>query len=100
MDGCLNQDFPLAVDIVVVYDKDLYGELKKLSAEDWFGQRAQLRLENEPKKLEVTSKEWVPPCPSCPARCKEPTLPGPVALKFRIGARGGIVFANYFNPGR
>ena len=93
LDSQLNEDFPLAVDFVVVYDPDLYAKLGKMSASDWFGQRRQLQADHAPDRLEVRSWEWVPPeCNSCPG-------PGPQTIDYRIGAKGGVLFANYFNPG-
>ncbi len=92
IDQRLNRDFPLAVDFGIVYDKELYAELKKLSASDWFAQREQYRLDNEPEKLEIHSREWVPACAGC-------TRPDTQVVDYRLGAHGGIVFANYFNPG-
>lgn len=92
LDPRLNQDFPLAVDFVVVYDKDLYKELQKKQASEWFKEREQLRQDNEPEHLEVRSWEWVPSphCPQCPA-------PETQVINYRLGAQGGVVFANYFN---
>lgn len=92
LDPRLNRDFPLAVDFAIVYDKELYGELQKLTADEWFSQRDQYRLDNEPAKLEIHSWEWVPPCAGCAA-------PGTQVVDHRLGARGGVVFANYFNAG-
>ena len=94
LDSQLNKDFPLAVDFVVVYDKDLYAKLQKLSAVDWFKEREVYRRDGEPKMLEVSSWEWVPPpdCASCPG-------PGTQTVDYRVGARGAVLFANYFNPG-
>ncbi|MFQ5525120.1 MAG: hypothetical protein ACE5GX_02555 [Thermoanaerobaculia bacterium] len=94
LDSLLNHDFPLAVDFVVVYDKGLYEELGKLTAANWFEKREQYRSDNDPEKLEVHSWQWVPPsdCPPCDG-------PGPQVVKHRLGAQGGVLFANYFNAG-
>ncbi len=92
LDPRLNRDFPLAVDFAIVYDKDLYKEVQDLTAEEWFSKRDQYRLDNEPAKLEIHSWEWVPPCADCPA-------PGTQVVDHRLGARGGVIFANYFNAG-
>ena len=92
LDPRLNRDFPLAVDFAIVYDKDLYAEVQELTAEEWFAQREQYRLDDVPAKLEIHSWEWVPPCPDCPA-------PSTQVVDHRLGARGGVIFANYFNAG-
>lgn len=94
LDSRLNQDFPLAVDLVIVYDKALYAELQKMASTEWFEKRDQYKLDGEPSKLEVSSWEWVPPpdCDSCPG-------PESRTVDYRIGAHGGVLFADYFNPG-
>lgn len=92
LDPQLNLDFPLAVDLAIVYDEDLYKEIQKLTAEEWFAQRQQYELDDVPSKLEFHSWEWVPPCPGCPAS-------GTQVVEHRLGARGGVLFANYFNAG-
>jgi type VI secretion system protein len=92
LDERLNQDFPLAVDIVIVYDHDLFDELKELTAQTWFEMRRQYRLDHEPGSIEVDSREWVPLDESRAA-------PEPYRIDHRPGAKGAVVFANYFNPG-
>lgn len=93
LDHNLNQDYPLRVDFVVVYDEELYAELKTLSAADWFDQRNRRAKDNAPKNLEINSWEWVPPtCDGCGG-------PAPRTVDYRLGAQGGIVFAGYSSPG-
>jgi type VI secretion system protein len=89
----LNQDFPLAVDLVIFYDKELLDEIGKLSAREWFAQREQSVADNEPERLEVHSWEWVPP------RQRGGSTTGIIVVDHRLGAHGAIVFANYFTPG-
>lgn len=93
LDSRLNQDLPLAVDFVVVYDPDLYTELAKMTAADWFARKGQLAQDHTPRHMEVSSWEWVPPDCSC---CRGP---GAQTIEYRVGAEGGVLFANYFNPG-
>ena len=83
----LNRDFPLAVDFVVAYDKDLFKELKKLDAQTWFASREQY-LKDFEKEMDSHYWEWVP------GRRVEPQK-----LRYQLGARGGVVFAHYFTPG-
>ena len=83
----LNRDFPLAVDFVVAYDKDLFKELKKLDAQTWFAAREQY-LKDFADDMDSHYWEWVP------GRRVEPKK-----LRYRLGAQGGVVFAHYFTPG-
>ncbi len=92
LDSQLNQGFPVAVDFVVVYDRELLAAFGELTAHDWFEQRERLRLDHEPRSLEISSWELVPSCDGCAA-------PGPFSVRYRGGALGGVVFANYFTPG-
>src|SRR3954465_5003094 len=56
-----NGENPVALDIVLVSDKDLLKELQKMSASDWFAQRDQIILDH-PKEgqLVVFKRELVP----------------------------------------
>ena len=83
----LNRDFPLAVDFVVAYDKDLFKELQKLDAQAWFAGREQY-LKDFEMKVDSHYWEWVP------GRRVEPKK-----IRYRLGAHGGVVFAHYFTPG-
>lgn len=87
VDPDLNLDFPLAVDFVVAYDKDIFKDLKKLDAQTWFAGREQF-LKDFDKKVDSHYWEWVP------GRRVDP-----LRLRYKLGARGGIVFAHYFTPG-
>lgn len=84
-----NQNQPIAVDVLLVRDKDLIKKLMTLSAADWFEKRAQFSRDYpDPKELVVYHREWVPgqviPCSSIPLK--------PVP-------RATILFANYFTKG-
>ena len=84
-----NQQNPVALDLVLVYDKKLLKELLKLSAADWFDKRAQFRRDYPAGQgFEAWGWEWVPgqnvPLQKVPLKPK---------------AKGGVVFANYFSPG-
>src|ERR1044071_4483147 len=56
-----NNNNPVAVDLVLVKDKKLLGELMKMSASDWFEKRHQVELDY-PKETELDAGrwEWVP----------------------------------------
>src|ERR1700755_375999 len=84
-----NGENPVALDIVLVSDKELLKELQKMSASDWFAKREQIILDHpKEEQLVVTRLEVVP------GKVVEPTL---LVVKSEIKA--GVVFANYFNPG-
>jgi type VI secretion system protein len=84
-----NQNRPIAVDVLLVRDKDLVKKLMSLSAADWFAQRAQFQRDySDPKDLVVIHREWVP---GQDIPCSNFTLnPKP---------RATILFANYFTKG-
>ena len=84
-----NGENPVALDVLLVSDKELLKQLEKMSASDWFAKREQIILDH-PKEdqLVVTRMEVVP------GQVVEPTL---LVVKSEIKA--GVVFANYFNPG-
>jgi type VI secretion system protein len=84
-----NQNQPVAVDVLLVRDKDLVKKLMTLTAADWFAQRAQFTHDYpSPKDLVVYHREWVPgqviPCSS---------------LLLSPPPHATILFANYFSKG-
>ena len=83
----LNQNSPVAVDLVVAYEKKLLEQLQELTAQEWFEQRDQLQRDF-PKGLDRWSWEWVPG-----QEVPEQTL------TFRLGAAGALLFADYLEPG-
>jgi type VI secretion system protein len=54
-----NDRSPVAVDVVVVTEKELVEKVAKLPADQWFATRAQIQLDN-PRGVEITSLEPVP----------------------------------------
>lgn len=84
-----NGENPVALDVLLVSDKELLKQLQKMSASDWFAKREQIILDYpKEEQLVVTRLEVVP------GQVIEPTL---LVIKSEI--RAGVVFANYFNPG-
>ena len=83
----LNQSSPVAVDLVVIYDKALLEQIQALSARDWFRQREQW-ARDFPKGFDLWSWEWVP----------EQQIPDQT-LSFRLGTSGAFLFADYLEPG-
>ena len=84
-----NNNNPVALDLVLVKDKKLFLELKKISAAEWFEKRNQYKLDY-PKELGLSagSWEWVP---------DQAVKIDPMPFKDKFA--GGLVFANYFTPG-
>jgi hypothetical protein len=80
---------PVALDLLLVSDKNLLKELQKMTATDWFAKRNQIILDH-PKEgqLVVRQWEWVPGQVIPPDRLKVPPE-----------IKAAVVFANYFNPG-
>jgi type VI secretion system protein len=84
-----NGGSPVAIDILLVSDKELLKQLQKMTAGDWFAKREQIILDH-PKEtdLVVLSREWVPGQVVEPAR-----------IVIGRDVRAGVIFANYFAPG-
>ncbi len=84
-----NNGNPVALDLVMVSDKKLLEDLQKMTAEEWFKSKEQIKLDF-PKKgqVEVQNWEWVP---GQLVQIPEMTV-GP-------DIKGGLVFANYYKPG-
>ncbi len=80
---------PVALDILLVSDKELLKELQKMSASDWFARREQIILDHpKEEELVVLKREWVPG-----------QVVEPAHLTVRPEIKAGLVFANYFSPG-
>ncbi len=84
-----NQNSPIPVDLIVVYDEKLMDQLLKMSSKEWFEQREQIKRDYiEGTGLDYWGWEWVPgqriPVQELPLKPK---------------AKGGLVFADYLVPG-
>lgn len=83
-----NQNHPVAMDVLLVYDRHLLRDLLKLSASEWFEKRDQFQRDDpEGKAFQVWSWEWVPGQHST------------VALPLQAKAKGGVMFAQYGTRG-
>jgi type VI secretion system protein len=84
-----NQNNPVALDMVMVYDKALLKQLQGMTAKDWFEKRSQVKL-NYPGDigLDSWSWEWVP---------GQIVKINPIAVKSKT--LGAIIYANYLSPG-
>lgn len=85
IDPGINQNLPIAVEVVIVYDATLFGKLAATSAGDWFKRREQFQRDY-PDGFVSLYREWVPGQDV-----------GSEELSFSTGARGGLVYANYRN---
>lgn len=86
-----NQNSPIAVAVLAVYDKDLFKELSKLSAKEWFEQEEQ-RLKDNPDQTLFTHKSWeILPL----QRVREEWM----ALRDEDDIKG-LVFADYTGEGK
>ena len=85
----VNRNTPVAVDLVLVYDKGLLNELLKMPASEWFSKREQFKRDFPDQiGFESWEWEWVP---------GQLVLPNLLPLKAR--AKGAVVFAGYLSPG-
>jgi type VI secretion system protein len=88
-DPVINQDSPVQVELLVIYDDQLLQQVLAQPAQSWFAKR-QTILRNYPGTESFLSRYWelVPGQP----RFQE-------ELSFAVGARATVVFANYASPG-
>lgn len=88
MQDVANNEYPLAMDVVYVYDEEMFTEVLQMTAHQWFGSRAALRSGLKSEKFESWSWEWTP---------GQDTI---VHLPLRTSVVGAVVFANYFAAGQ
>lgn len=84
-----NQDAPIAVAVLVVYEDAVFRELMRLSASEWFDQSEQ-RLRDNPDMQDFDLVQWE-------------VMPGQVIPEVVQGLQGrpaeGLVFADYYAEG-
>lgn len=83
-----NNNFPIALDLVLVYDVEIAKQLLELSAQEWFETREQIKRD-QPRALITFEWELVP-------GQEIPTFKMPEA---REDAKVALLFANYTTPG-
>lgn len=83
----VNEDSPVAVDLVVVYNEKLVDTLLKMPSTEWFTKRDQF-IKDHSKDIGLQSWEWVPGQPV-----------DPVTINYRAGARKVVLFADYRTDG-
>jgi type VI secretion system protein len=86
----LNNNSPVAVEVLFLYDEGQLEALSKQTAQDWFKSRDQFVKDNanKPPGFDHWKWEWVP-------GQAVPVIP----LSYRIGARGGVIFVSYNSAG-
>lgn len=82
-----NEDSPIAVDLVFVYDKKLLDTLLKTPATEWFAKREQF-IKDYGNALVVEKWEWVPG-----------QQIDRISIPYRAGARRVVLFADYVTEG-
>ncbi len=87
IDPLANKNSPVALDVVLIKDKNFWKTAPAMTAKDWFAQRSDLQRRYG-KKLQVSSWEWVPGQSIAPITVKVPRW-----------LSGAMVFANYPSPG-
>jgi len=84
-----NQNSPIAVDLIVVYDEKLMEQLMGMTAGDWFARRSQIRRDYlDGAGFDSWGWEWIP-------GQKVPVQ----KLPLKPAAIGGVVFAKFITPG-
>ena len=83
----VNQNSPVAVDVLLIEDKSFLKTAQGLSANDWFLKKAQLQRQF-PKGMEVKSWEWVPG-----------QSVAPISFVVPVDTQGAMIFANYASAG-
>jgi type VI secretion system protein len=82
-----NQNSPVAVDVLLIKDKNFLKAAEAMSAADWFAKKSQLQRQN-PKAMEVMSWEWVPG-----------QQIQPISFIVPVDAQAAMMFANYATAG-
>ena len=82
-----NMNNPVAVEVILVYDKKLADTLEKTNAKDWFMNRDQFKRDHA-KDFDSWYWEWIPG-----QKVKDSRLP------LKAKTKVTLVFANYLVPG-
>lgn len=82
-----NENSPLAVELIVVYNDKLIDKLMEKRARDWFAGREQF-LRDYADDVKSRKWEWIP------GQKVEP-----IDLAYGIGAKRVVLFADYVTPG-
>ena len=83
-----NQNSPVAVDVVLIRDKNFLKTVQGMSANDWFTKKMQLQRQNPKAIAEVKSWEWIPD-----------QFIGPINFVVPVDVQAAMMFANYASGG-
>jgi type VI secretion system protein len=83
-----NNEYPLAMDVVYVYDDELLAKVLAMTAREWFDQRQTLMNTVDEGTLDTWSWEWTPGHDTT------------VAIPLSGSVVGAVVFVNYFSVGQ
>ncbi len=85
-----NNDTPVAVAVLVVYEDSVFRDLSKLSAAEWFEQ-AEQRMRDNPERTDFDLLSWE-------------VMPGQRIKELNVELQGrpadGLVFADYLSEGQ
>lgn len=89
VDSIANNEIPLSMDVVYVYDEELFKNLLSMSARQWFDKKQEI-ANNFPDEsgFEAFGWEWIPGQDTA------------VEIPLRASTVGGIIFVNYYNEGQ
>ena len=87
VDPLANANYPVALSVLVIYDKAVLPKLQEMNARQWFGQREQFLRDN----AKVLSEDYFEFVPGQSVK--------PLQRSLRDKAAGALVFANYRTPG-
>ena len=88
-----NADQPVPVDVVMVWNKKMAGQVSELAAKDWFQRKRQMRRDDpDERAFAVREWEWVP-------GQDVPALDVVVPSRHFRGANAVFLFANYPGDG-
>ncbi len=84
-----NNDSPIGVTVLVIYNEHLFDKLSEYSASEWFEQAVQFERDN-PDRIQFDYLTWE-------------LMPGQKLKELKMKLQGkeceGLVFANYLEPG-
>lgn len=85
----VNQNSAIAMDLVIVLDKQLMDRLREMPSKEWFEKREQIKRDYlVGVGIDTLEREWAP----------GQTVPD-IKLKLKPKAKGALIFAKYSMPG-
>ena len=82
-----NEDTPIALDLLLVYDPKVLDDLLKMPATAWFAKKQQFLKDHE-RDVAVTGWEWAPG-----------QVVAPLSIAYKPGVRKVVLFADYVTEG-